>query len=143
MSYGMCAYAQPDVRADVSVPFRAITSGPHAHWFGYYDKLQFSPDDRYVLGMEVTFQNRTPTPDDTIKLGMVDTQDGDRWIALGESDSWSWQQGCMLQWMPGTDSKVIYNDRDGDRYVSVYHERRRRESGVQLPKAVYALSPDG
>lgn len=136
------AHAQPEVRAEVEVPFRAITSGPQAHWFGYYDKLQFDPSGRYVLGMEVMFQNRTPTPDDTIKLGMVDLNDGDRWIELGESRSWGWQQGCMLQWIPGSEDEVIYNDRRDGKFVSVIKNVTSGDERV-LPKPVYALSPDG
>ena len=42
-------------------PVRAITRGPRFHWFGYYDKLQFDPTNRYVLGMEVDFEHRSPT----------------------------------------------------------------------------------
>jgi len=41
-------------------PARAITRGPKHHWFGYYDKLQFDPADRLVLGMEVDFEHRSP-----------------------------------------------------------------------------------
>jgi hypothetical protein len=122
-------------------PVRAITKGPKFHWFGYYDKLEFDPTNRYVLGMEVGFENRTPAPDDVLKVGMVDLQDGDRWIELGESRAWCWQQGCMLQWLPGSASEVIWNDRDGDHYVSHILDvttRRRRT----LPGPVYAISPD-
>ena len=36
-----------------AVSMRALTRGPKYHWFGYYDKLQFDPTGRYVLGMEV------------------------------------------------------------------------------------------
>ena len=43
---------------------RAITRGPKFHWFGYYDKLEFDPTGRYVLGMEVDFEHRSPRPDD-------------------------------------------------------------------------------
>ncbi|MEJ7618950.1 MAG: hypothetical protein WKF30_18690, partial [Pyrinomonadaceae bacterium] len=86
--------------------------------FGYYDKLQFDPTNRYVLGMQVDFEHRSPRPDDVIKLGMIDLQDGDRWIELGESRAWSWQQGCMLQWLPRSSTEVIWNDRAGDRFVS-------------------------
>ncbi len=53
-------------------PVQRITGGPHHHWFGYYDKLQFDPTVRYVLGMEVAFEHRSPTADDVIKVGMVD-----------------------------------------------------------------------
>src|SRR6185369_6838399 len=111
------AFALPAQGAELP-PVRAITKGPKFHWFGYYDKLEIDPTNRHVLGMEVGFENRTPTPDDVIKVGMVDLQDGDRWIELGESRAWCWQQGCMLQWLPGSSSEVIWNDRDGDHYVS-------------------------
>src|SRR5687767_9260445 len=83
-------------RAETLPPTRAITQGPKFHWFGYYDKLEFDPTSRYVLGMEVGFEHRSPTPDDVIGVGMADTQEGDRWLPLGESRAWGWQQGCML-----------------------------------------------
>jgi hypothetical protein len=44
-------------------PIRQVTHGPRFHWFGYYDKLEFDPTGRYLLGMEVDFENRTPRPD--------------------------------------------------------------------------------
>jgi len=44
-------------------PCRATTAGPKFHWFGYYDKLQFDPTSRYVLGMEVDFEGRSPRAD--------------------------------------------------------------------------------
>ena len=36
-------------------PVRQLTKGPRHHWFGYYDKFQFSPDNRFVLANEVFF----------------------------------------------------------------------------------------
>lgn len=120
---------------------RRITQGPKHHWFGYYDKWQVDPTNRYVLGMQVDFEHRTPRPDDVIKIGMIDLQDQDRWIELGESRAWGWQQGCMLQWLPGSREEVIWNDRVGDTFVSHVlnmHTRQKRT----LPKPVYALSPD-
>jgi hypothetical protein len=127
---------------DAPPPVRAITRGPKYHWFGYYDKLQFDPTGRYVLGMEVDFEHRSPRPDDVIRMGMVDLQDRDRWIELGESRAWNWQQGSMLQWAPGSRSEVVWNDRRGERFVSHILDvktRRRRT----LPHPIYALSPDG
>jgi hypothetical protein len=122
-------------------PVRAITKGPKHHWFGYYDKLQFSHDNRYVLGMEVGFEHRSPTPDDTIRIGMVDLRDNDRWIDLGETRAWCWQQGCMLQWLPGSKEEVIFNDREDGHFVShilnVKNGKRRT-----LPHPIYAISPD-
>ncbi len=124
------------------VPLRALTSGPKAHWFAYYDKHQFDPSDRYVLGMEVNFEGRDPEPEDAIALGMIDTQEDDKWIPFGESTAWCWQQGCMLQWLPGSETEVIYNAREGDHYISVIQNVFTGEKRT-LPKPVYAVSPDG
>lgn len=122
-------------------PVRAITRGPKFHWFGYYDKLEFDPTGRYVLGNQVDFQHRSPRPDDVIQVGMVDTQDGDRWIELGQSRAWNWQQGCMLQWLPGSKTKVIWNDREDGRFVSHILDIQSGKKRT-LPAPIYALSPD-
>ncbi len=121
---------------------RALTRGPRFHWFGYYDKLQFSTDNRLVLGNEVAFEGRSPRADDQIRVGMVDLREGDRWTELGSSTAWNWQQGCMLQWLPGSRHEVIWNDRVGDQFVAhllnVKSQQRRT-----LPHPIYTISPDG
>ena len=121
---------------------RAITRGPQNHWFGYYDKLQFDPTARYVLGMEVDFEHRSPTAQDTIAVGMVDLKDGDRWSELGISHAWCWQQGCMLQWCPGSTDTVIWNDRQEDQFVC---HLLNIKTGAQrtLGHPIYTISPDG
>lgn len=124
------------------VPTRKITKGPKHHWFGYYDKLEFDPSNRFVLSNEVDFEMRTPTAEDEIRVGMVDTQDGDRWIELGRSKAWGWQQGCMLQWLPGTESKVIWNDREQDRFVSRIQDVQTGETQV-IPHPIYSIGGDG
>ena len=124
------------------IPVRAITSGPDFHWFGYYDKLQFDPACRYVLGMEVNFQHRSPKSDDVIRVGMVDLEDGGRWTELGQTRSWCWQQGCMLQWRPGSDSEVMWNDRQGDHFVSYILNIRTGEKRT-VPHPFYTISSDG
>ena len=131
---------------DAEVPIRAITQRPAYHWFGYYDKLQFSPTGRYVLGMEVGFEGRVPTPSDVVGVGMVDTELGDRWVEFGQSQAWGWQQGCMLQWIPDTDSSVIWNGATGEagarRFVSHVLDVETGERRT-LPKPIYALAPGG
>lgn len=132
----------------IDVPIRSLTGvqGQSGyHWFGYYDKHQFDPTNRYVLGMRVDFEGRSPMADDVVKIGLIDlTKPDGNWQELGESRAWGWQQGCMLQWIPGSRSEVIWNDRSptGQHYVShvvdVFSGKKRT-----LPKAIYALSPDG
>jgi hypothetical protein len=123
-------------------PVRTITRGPKFHWFGYYDKDQFDPSGRFVLANEVDFEHRSPTAEDVIKVGMVDFEDGDKWIELGETRAWNWQQGCMLQWVPGTESTVMWNDREGDQFVCHLMDVKTREKRT-IPHPIYALSPDG
>jgi len=122
-------------------PVRAITKGPKFHWFGYYDKLQFDPTSRYALGIEGSFEHRAVTAEDSVKLGIIDLQDGDRWNELGESRSFSWHQGCMLQWLPGSREEVIYNDRQDGRFVShVLNVKNGKKRTLPMP--IYAVSPD-
>lgn len=122
-------------------PVRAITRGPGFHWFGYYDKLQFDPSSRYALGVEGAIEHRLPTAADTLRIGMVDLEDGDRWTDLGETRAWSWHQTCMLQWLPGSKTEVIYNDREDGRFVShILDVKSGRRRTLESP--VYALSPD-
>ncbi|UCF14203.1 MAG: hypothetical protein JSW59_12385, partial [Phycisphaerales bacterium] len=60
----------------------------------------------------------------------------------GESRSWCWQQGCMLQWRPGSKNDIIWNNRQDGRFVC---HILNVCSGVKrtLPYPVYTLSPDG
>ncbi len=139
---GSCLLSTRRSGGPLRLPTRTITRGPRHHWFGYYDKLQFDPTDRFVLGNEVTFEHRTPRPDDVIRVGMVDLEKDDAWIELGASRAWGWQQGCMLQWRPGSRREVLWNDRAGDRFVcrvlDVENETMR-----ELEQPIYAVSPDG
>lgn len=127
-------------------PIRRITRGPKFHWFGYYDKWQLDPSGRYVLGCQVDFEHRSPRPDDKLRVGMVDLKDNDRWTELGETRAWNWQQSCMLQFVPGSSTDVIWNDRvkgDGEERFAAVIMNIRSGKRRMLDGPVYALSPDG
>ncbi|MHB8900679.1 MAG: hypothetical protein ACYC6Y_18160 [Thermoguttaceae bacterium] len=145
LSLGAAASAPRLLAADAQTqlpPVRTITRGPKFHWFGYYDKLQFDPAGRYVLGNQVDFEHRSPTADDLIQVGMVDLHDNDRWIELGESRAWCWQQGCMLQWRPASPTEILWNDRQDDRFVCHILNVNSREKRT-IPHPVYTVSPCG
>jgi hypothetical protein len=132
--------ATTEIKADVEV--KQLTHGPKFHWFGYYDKFQFDPSERFLLGMQVDFEFRWNTPEDAVKIGIIDLENDNRWIELAESRAWSWQQGCMLQWVPGSDSEIIFNDREDGRFVSRIMDVRTRETRT-LPHPIYHVSPNG
>jgi hypothetical protein len=92
--------------------------------------------------MEVDFEHRSPRPEDVIKIGMVDLEDNDRWIELGESCAWGWQQGCMLQWTPGSPTEILWNDRQDDRFVCHLLDTKTRRRRT-IPHPIYCLSPHG
>ncbi len=147
-STGAEAPPKPDLRnlpvADASlVKMRAVTRGPKFHWFGYYDKDQIDVTGRYLLAMEVDFEHRSPRPEDVVKIGMVDLADDDRWIELTESRAWSWQQGCMLQWRPGSETEILFNDREGDRFVCRIFDVKTRKLIRTLPMAIEHVTADG
>lgn len=131
-----------DGHTKLHVPTKKITFGPGYHWFAYYDKIECDPANRYVLSMKTPFEHRSPVADDVIEIGMVDLQDNHKWIKLGESRAWGWQQGCQLQFVPGSNEKIVWNDKEDNRFVCHILNIKTREKRT-IPWAIYALSPDG
>lgn len=119
-----------------------VTQGPHHHFFAYYDKHQWDVTGRFLLGMQTDFVERSPGIDDVARIGMVDLQADNEWIELGTTKAWCWQQGAMLQWLPGSTSSIIYNDRVADRFVSVIQNVLTGEKRT-LPRPIYTVSNNG
>jgi len=140
-SLGLLA-ASTSRAADELPPVRAISSGPKHHWFGYYDKLQFDPSGRYVLGMEVHFEHRSPKADDVIRIGMIDRNEKNRWTELGLCGSWGWQQGCMLQWRPRSKTEVLWNDKGPKGFICRIHDVKTSKSRT-IPAPIYTVASDG
>jgi hypothetical protein len=127
----------------VETPVRAVTSGPKAHFFGYYDKCPWDAAGRLLLGMEIDYCDRQPGPGDELTVGMIDLEQGDRFVPLDRTAAWSWQQGTMLQWVgPVPDREVIYNGVDDDRYVAIVRDVRSGASRT-LPRPIYAIDAAG
>ena len=121
---------------------RSITPSSKFHWFGYYDKRQFDYSSDRVLSMKVDFEHRSPKADEHISIGMIDLTKKDRWTTLGSTSAWNWQQGCMLQWLPGETSEVIWNVRTDTGYGSKILDVDSMEARF-LSEPIYALSNDG
>ncbi len=112
------------------------------YFFAYYDKLQFSVDNRLVLMQRADFCDRQPRPDDALRVGMVDRAADHNWIELGQTTAWCWQQGCMLQWLPGSSQHIIYNVRGQTQYQSVLKDVNTGRTRI-LPRAIYCIRSDG
>ena len=134
-------------------PVRVTSAGtadnPTDHGFFFYncqhaELLQFDPTGRYMLALRVFFEGRDVRADDRAVVGILDLENDNAWSEIGQSMAWNWQQGNRLQWIPGSDEEIIWNDRsdDGKRFVSRIYNTRTRATRT-LPKPIYTISPDG
>lgn len=113
------------------------------YFFGYYDKSPLNNDSSKLLACRAKFIDRMPNKNDTLEIGYFDWKNSNHFIKLAETSAWNWQQGCMLQWL-GDDytSKIIYNDRIDDRFVTVILDCESKEKTI-LPMAYYTASSEG
>ena len=102
------------------IPVRISPAGsknnPTYHGFFFYncsqnELYQFDPSGRYMLGMRVFIEDREVLPEDKGEIGIFDLQNNNKWIKIGETNAWNYQQGCRLQWIPGSFEEIIWNDR--------------------------------
>lgn len=122
--------------------FKTPDSGHY--FFGYYDKVELDADNTKLLALKVSFLDHVPESTDVAEVGYFDINSSEQvFHKIGETKSFNWQQGCMLQWL-GADykSKILYNDlRDGS-FVTVIYDINTQTEKV-LPRAVYNVTPDG
>jgi hypothetical protein len=134
-------------------PIRISPAGskkkPAYHGFFFYncslnELSQFDPSGRYMLGMRIFIEKREVKPKDKGEIGIFDLHDHNRWIKIGETTAWNFQQGCRLQWIPQSPEEIIWNDRseNGKKLVSRIYNMRTKETRT-LPIPIYTLSPDG
>jgi hypothetical protein len=125
---------------DVSV--RRLTHPPDDYFFGYYEKTPWSPCGSRLLGMRAGFRDRQPTPDDELELGLVDAEGRDPFKPFATTKAWCWQQGTMLQWLPGLAETVVYNRCEAGRFMGAVHDLGTGDR-QDLERAVYAVDPQG
>ncbi|MFW6414393.1 MAG: hypothetical protein ACOCZS_03730, partial [Verrucomicrobiota bacterium] len=128
---------------DWILPIERVTPEDGHYFFGYFDKYQIDQTERFLLVNKAHFMHRQPRADDELELGLIDIADNNSYHPLTKTYAWCWQQGCMLQWLPGGKStEFIYNDRRNGQFVAVKADIERGELEV-FPRPIYALSPDG
>lgn len=131
------------VRGAEAPPARPVSRGPLHHFFGYYDKCPWNASGRYLLAHQSGFCDRQPNPGEAVRVGLIDTHDGDRFLPLDRTAAWSWQQGAMLQWLGANpDRQIIYNTFDGTDYRATIRDIETNQART-LPKPIYAVSGDG
>lgn len=119
-------------------------------WFGYYDKTPFSHDNSRILAAAMTCTRdwSKQTARFPLKVGCFDWAD----VAGGNpvfhqfaaTETWSWQQGCMLQWFPGDPNRlVLYNKLVDGQYGSVIQDVFNHSILTSYRMPIYAVDPAG
>ena len=119
-------------------------------FFGYFDKTPFNANNTKVLAMAMT------TPIDwqyesikhPIEIGYFDWRQVSAgnpvFHKVGLTESWCWQQGCMLQWFPADPERfAFYNCFVDGQYGAVIQDISSKQIVRRLVTPIYAIHPDG
>ena len=110
----------------------------------HYELYQFDPTGRYMLALRIFIEGRKVQPHDKGEICYFDLHNKNKWTKIGETTAWNWQQGCRLQWVPGSFEEIVWNDRseDGKSLISKVYNFKTKKTRT-LPMTVYTVSPDG
>ena len=75
---------------------RAVTKGPHEHLLASYFAIDsWSPNKRYLSALETDLNGRLPEANERCTLGLVDLEDGNRFIPVTTTACWNFQEAAM------------------------------------------------
>jgi len=122
-------------------PARAVTCGPKEHFLANYFAINaWSDDNRHLLALETEINGRLPAPGERCTIGVVDLEDGNRFIPVSTTACWNFQEAAMGHWLDN--DTILFNDvRDG-RFVAVVMDWRTKREVRILPHPVAAVSED-
>ena len=119
------------------------TCGHDAEWYGYYNYDTLNHDKTLMLCNQSPSESHVINAKDKIGLGYYNLTSGE-WHLIDTTDSWNWQQGAMMQWLPGkcNENKVIYNCSRNGHLVAKIKDIKTNET-KDIDWAIYGLTPDG
>lgn len=119
-------------------------------YFGYYDKSPFSYDNTKILAAVMVshkdwLEDARKFP---LKLGYFDWSEiisgKSIFHQFGSSSTWSWQQGCMLQWFPEDGNRlVIYNELVNGQFGAVVQNVYDGHIVRNYEMPIYSVDPSG
>ena len=120
---------------------RAITQEPHEHFLASYFAINaWSPDNRHLLVLETDVNGRLPQAGERCTIGVVDLQDGNRFIPVSTTACWNFQEAAMGHWLD--DDTILFNDSRDGKFVAVVMNWRTGKELRVLPRPVSAVSED-
>jgi len=121
------------------LPAEIVTDKSYHCFFGYYDKCPWDRSGKYLLCLKVPFATRMPGPEDRAEICVIDIDNNHKMTSITQTKAWSWQQGCMLQWLENDSyQNIIYNDFQNNKYISIITDITGQIKKV-LPLPIYAV----
>ena len=117
-----------------------IVSKP-GFFFGFHDKSPWSFGDKFLLANRFSIPNRKINSNDSIEVGYFEDKNCEKFIPLAKTNSFNWQQGCMLQWV-GEKNEIIFNSFNGDKHISKVLDLAGNII-QEIPLPIGAVSPNG
>lgn len=113
------------------------------YWFGYYNYDPINLDGKKLLCNRAEFDATPIVRGMTIDVGFFDLTTKE-WQPIGKTDSFNWQQGAMLQWIPtnGIEDRLIYNCSHDGHIISKIHDINTGKI-KELDYPIYGITPDG
>lgn len=118
-------------------------------FFGYHDKNPFSLDGTKILANRVkesgsSYECECSSEMEVGYFRKENNSFGSGFKKIGHTFTWSWQQGCMLQWNPvKPNSQVYFNTLVNNKHGAVLYDLDSSEIIQKLNLPVYSISPNG
>ncbi len=132
-----------------TLPITILRDEENSTFFGYHDKTPFSKSGTKVLACSVS-QNNSNSSDfgEKMKLGVFEKgADGifqPSFQKFAETETWCWQQGCMLQWNPiQPENEVFFNTKVNGRLGAYLYDIDKKEKLREFSQPFYAIDPTG
>lgn len=126
-----------------AAPIFETNAGAEAEWFGYYNYDTLNYDQTKMLCNRADMDGCAIEKGMQIEVGYYELADGS-WHHIGNTDAFNWQQGAMLQWLPGkgNENKVIYNFSADNHFKSrIFDIATQEENVIDFP--IYCVLPSG
>ncbi|MGI5877529.1 MAG: hypothetical protein ACOX7W_02845 [Christensenellales bacterium] len=121
------------------VPLHRLSPGGGQYFFGYYDL--FATSGNMHLCHRLPFIDRLHRAGDRAQLGTLPLTGGE-FTPFDDTAAWCFQQGAMMQFVPGLPDTVLYNVEHKDGY-GARMRNLRTGAAREYGRPVSALSPDG
>jgi len=112
-------------------------------FYGYHDRNPLSADGNWLLAHSAPAGLGSDRRAETVDVGVFRRGNPHSFQPIGQTTAWNWQQGSRLMWLPGQQSKAIFNRIDDGKPVSVVVDVPSGRIVVRYPFPIYDLSPDG